>query len=741
MQTDIFLISGMVCAACGQTVEKVVQKLIGVQKAQVNLANNQLLVVYDTDKLTTEAIILAVVQSGYQAKLLNEEDDNHQLQQKQQEELLKSYQQHFIISALLSIPVVYLAMAEMFAWSLPLWVTASYSPLIYTSVQFVLSTLVLISNHAFYTAGIKALIKRHPNMDSLIALGTGGAYLSSIWTTILIFKGQHHLTMSLYYEATVVVLSLVLLGRFLEQKAKGKTSQAVMQLLDLAPKKARLVTDEAEVLVDVATLKVGDVIRVLPGEKIPVDGIVICGQSQVDEAMLTGESQPVLKQAQSKVYAATLNQTGSFEFKATKVGQQTLLAELVRLVEQAQSTKAPLARLADKIAYFFVPGIILLAFLTGLAWLVIGHQSLIFCLKIMLGILVIACPCALGLATPTAIMVGIGQGAKKAILFKNGEALEKLCHVQKVCLDKTGTITQGNFKVVANKTLGGFSKKLALQLAASAEQNSEHPIAQALIKEAKKQSLPLLASDNFEALVGKGISCQIEQKEILIGNQRLLEEFFVDVSDAKELTSQMQSPIYLALNKQLVAIFEISDALKEDSKQAILNLQKLGLEVVMLTGDNRKVAAQIAQQVNITEVYSEVTPKKKAQIIQKLQQRDSVLMVGDGINDALALSQADVGIAIGSGTDIALESAQIILQRNSLTDVVKAVKLSQATVKNIKENLFWAFIYNLLGIPIAMGGLYLFGGPLLNPMIGAGAMSLSSLCVVLNALRLRFKKI
>lgn len=741
MQQATFLIEGMVCAACAQTVQQAVMKLAGIKQANVNLATNQLHIDYDEHILKLSEVTHAVKKSGYHAALLTNANDQVLIAQKQAKQL-KKYWQTFVLSLLFSLPVFYLAMGSMFAWPGIKWLIAKLGWSAFGGVQFSLTTVVIWINRTLLKDGFKALLNRHPNMDSLVLLGTISAYLVSVYLNFFGLTGTkgHHL----YYESVVVILTLVMLGRFLEQKAKGKTSQAVLELLNLAPKKAHLIQADQLVLVEVEQLKVGDVVQVLPGESIPVDGIVVDGQSNVDESMLTGESFPVLKQPQAKVYAATLNQTGSFTLQVTQVGEQTTLGQIVKLIEQAQATKAPLARMADRIAGIFVPVIMGIALITAFSWYFLGQKSWDFALQIFIGILVIACPCALGLATPTAIMVGIGKGAQNGILIKNGEVLEKLSQLQAIVFDKTGTLTQGKPVLSDIITLGALAKNQILQLAASAENHSEHPLAQAFLQAAKAQEITLLPVTNFKAHLGLGLECEIAKQQVLLGNAKWLQANQLVLpchEHIQALLTEAKTVLYLAVDGQVVGLFAVSDPLKEDSADAIKQLQRQGLKVIMLTGDNQKNAQMIAQKAHIDEVYSDVLPEQKVAIIKKLQTKYRVAMVGDGINDAAALMQADVGIALGSGADVALQAAQVILQKNSLQAVGACLKLSQKTVKNIKENLFWAFFYNLLGIPVAMGGLYLFGGPLLNPMFGAAAMSFSSVCVVLNALRLRYLKL
>ena len=582
-------------------------------------------------------------------------------------------------------------------------------------------------------------------MDSLVALGTSAAFIYSLVGTFAVYQGQVEFAMHLYYESAAVILTLITLGKTFEAISKGKTSEAIKELLALAPKKAVVLKDGKEKLVDIAQVAVGDVILVKPGERIPVDGVITEGQSTVDESMLTGESMPVEKRVGDMVIGASINKTGSFQFQATKVGEDTTLSQIVQLVEEAQGTKAPIAKLADQVSAIFVPVVMSLAILAGLAWLIFGHSGLVFALTIMISVLVIACPCALGLATPTAIMVGTGKGAQLGVLFKNGEALETAQEIQTIVLDKTGTITKGQPEVRDIQTFANFTTEEMLYLAASVEKRSEHPLAQAILQAAKEAQITLGQAFDVHTVTGQGIQAKVDEKQVLLGNEKLMQSFDIEIeavqAQVAQLSSQGNTVMYVASQGELIGLIAVSDPVKTSSPQAIQALQKMGLEVVMLTGDNEQTAQAIAKQAGITQVISQVLPDQKSQVIQELQaQGKKVAMVGDGINDAPALAQANVGIAIGTGTDIAIESADIVLMRGDLNGVVSALRLSKATMRNIKENLFWAFAYNVLGIPVAMGLLHLFGGPLLNPMLAGAAMSFSSVSVLLNALRLkRFK--
>jgi Cu+-exporting ATPase len=619
-------------------------------------------------------------------------------------------------------------------------------PVNFVTTQLILVLPVMVLGRAFYIAGFKALWKGHPNMDSLVALGTSAAFFYSIYGTVMVYLGTTHYAMHLYYETAAVILALVTLGKYLESVSKGKTSEAIKKLLDLAPKKARVLRGSGnqaeEVEVGIEEVAAGDILVVRPGEKIPVDGIVTQGRSAIDESMITGESLPIEKQVGDRVIGASINKNGSFQYEATNVGEDSTLAQIIQLVENAQGSKAPIARMADKVSGVFVPIVMVLAVFAGLAWFFLGQETWIFSLTITISVLVIACPCALGLATPTAIMVGAGKGAENGVLIKSGDALETARNVTTIVFDKTGTITEGKPVVTDLLPAGNHTPTELLQLAASVEKGSEHPLGEAIVIEARKQALALQEVDGFEAIPGHGIQGTIAGSPVLLGNQKWLEKqnVVIDglIEQAQQLAHEGKTPMYVAKDGEAIGIIAVADTIKESSRKAIERLHQMGLYVAMITGDNARTAQAIAKQVGIDEVISDVLPEDKAAKVAGLQAKgQKVAMVGDGINDAPALAQADVGIAIGSGTDVAIESADIVLMRSDLMDVPSAIELSRATIKNIKENLFWAFAYNVLGIPVAMGVLHLFGGPLLNPMIAGAAMSFSSVSVLLNALRLK----
>ncbi|MEG0288942.1 MAG: heavy metal translocating P-type ATPase [Carnobacterium sp.] len=739
-----FNIEGMTCASCAQTVEKAVGKLSGVSTVSVNLATEKMQIHYDPATVTASSITQAVADAGYEA--VEEVDSANEADEHQDKKAvyIQSIWKRFWVSALFTVPLLYISMGHMLGAPLPEFLNPAMNPGVFAIAQLILTLPVIFLGKKFFTVGFRALFKGHPNMDSLVALGTSAAFIYSAGATVGVFMGHPDYAMELYYESAAVILTLITLGKYIEALSMGKTSEAIKKLMGLAPKTARVIRNGQEVELAVADVQVGDSIVVKPGEKMPVDGTVTEGTTSVDEAMLTGESMPVEKNKGDNIIGGSINTNGTIQYEATKVGKDTALAQIIKLVEDAQGSKAPIAKLADTISGYFVPIVIGLALLSGLTWFVAG-QSGIFALTIIISVLVIACPCALGLATPTAIMVGTGKGAEHGVLIKSGVALEATHQVQTVVFDKTGTITEGKPKVTDIITTNEFRKDDLLLLAASAEKGSEHPLGEAIVNAAEEQKMTLLKTHDFSAVPGHGIEGTINDQFVLLGNKKLMEErsislgTLITVSD--ELAGQGKTPMYVAVDGQLAGIIAVADTIKENSRMAIEKLHRMGLEVAMITGDNTRTADAIAKQVGIDRVLSEVLPEEKANEVKKLQaEGKKVAMVGDGINDAPALAQADIGIAIGSGTDVAIESADIVLMRSDLMDVPTAIELSKATIKNIKENLFWAFAYNTLGIPVAMGILFLFGGPLLNPMLAGAAMSFSSISVLLNALRLkRFK--
>ena len=742
MANQVLDIRGMTCATCAQRIEKVVGKLPGIDRASVNLATEKLFVEYDANSQTINGIKEAVSKIGFEAiEIINIVDTDRERKQKD----IKTLWTKFIVSAVFAIPLLYIAMAPMIIWADPPFphsIDPMIYPLRYAIIQIVLVIPIIAVGYKFYTVGFKSLIQRSPNMDSLIAVGTTAAVVYSLYNASLIFGGDAHAAHSLYFETAGVIITLILLGKSLEAMSKGRTSEAIKKLMGLAPKTATIIQDETEKEIPIEEVKVGDIIVVKPGEKIPVDGTVISGNTAIDESMLTGESMPIDKQAGDAVYAASINTTGSIRFRAEKIGADTALAQIIKLVEDAQGSKAPIAALADIVAGYFVPIVCLIAIVCGLLWYFLDGHNLEFALTIFISILVIACPCALGLATPTAIMVGTGKGAENGILFKSGEALETAHKIDTIIFDKTGTITEGKPTVTDILTSGEFDQNSLLQLTASAEKNSEHPLGQAIVNDAEDKEIELLPVDSFNSITGLGIETKILEKTVLVGNQKLMDERNVALSAflsaAGDLANEGKTPMYIAIDGILAGIIAVADVVKPSSRSAIEKLHEMGIKVTMITGDNTLTAEAIAKQVGIDRVLSEVMPGDKSNEVKKLQSEGyKVAMVGDGINDAPALVQADIGIAIGSGTDVAMESADIVLMRSDLHEVSTAIDLSRSTIRTIKQNLVWAFAYNIVGIPIAAGLLYIFGGPLLNPMFAAAAMCFSSVSVLTNALRLK----
>lgn len=740
-----FDIEGMSCASCSSAVEKAVSKMDGVKEVSVNLATESMTFLFNPAVTSKEDIINVVSDAGYSAIDREVEKVSTDTKEDNKEKHIKVMWKRFISSTIFTVPLLYISMGHMVGLPLPTVIDPMHSPVAFALTQLVLTIPVIAIGWPFFTVGFKALVKRHPNMDSLVALGTSAATLYSIYGTIQVILGDSSFAMNLYYESAATILTLITLGKYFEAVSKGKTSEAIKTLINLAPKTASVIRDDVEVSIPVEKVVLGDVLIVRPGEKIPVDGDVISGNSAVDESMITGESIPVEKRVGDKVVSASLNKTGSFKFRATKVGQDTTLSQIIKLVEEAQGSKAPIAQLADKVSGVFVPIVIVLAIVSGLLWYFLGQESWIFALTITISVLVIACPCALGLATPTAIMVGTGKGAENGILIKSGEALETAHQLDTIVFDKTGTITEGKPVVTDVLVFDELRETDILQLTASAEVHSEHPLGQAIVEKAKEMAIDLLSISDFVAIPGQGITVSVDSISYYIGNKRLMTEQKINLDDKKEAVNRLaqegKTPMYVATKQKVVGIIAVADPIKPSSIKAITTLKKLGKQVVMLTGDNELTAKAIASQVGIDTVVSEVLPEDKANQVARLQkQGKKVGMVGDGINDAPALAQADIGLAIGNGTDVAIESADVVLMNDDLKSVATAIELSDATMRNIKENLFWAFGYNILGIPVAMGVLHLFGGPLLNPMIAGAAMSFSSVSVLLNALRLkRFK--
>ena len=737
-----YIIEGMSCASCAMTIENAVSKIPGVDKASVNLAT-EIMTVEATDNVTPEDIAKVVDGVGYSARPRGKSVEEELEEKNEKKEAhLREMKRNLTISAIFAVPLLFIAMADMVGIPMPAFLSPMQSPVSYALIQLALVLPIIWLGRRFFVDGFKALSKGHPNMDSLVALGTSAAFLYSLYGTYHVLEGHAHFAMNLYYESAGVILTLITLGKYFEDVSKGKTSMAIQTLVGLAPKMATVLRDGQEVEVPVEEVQVGDLIRVKPGEKVPVDGVVTEGNSTVDESMLTGESIPVSKSVGDEVIGASLNKTGSFILKATKIGKDTALSQIIQLVEQAQGSKAPIAKLADKVSGVFVPIVIVLALVSGLAWYFLGQESWVFALTITISVLVIACPCALGLATPTAIMVGTGKGAENGILLKSGEALEEANHVNMVVFDKTGTITNGTPVVTDVVTADSTDADALIRLAASLEVASEHPLGEAIVAKAKEQGAAFDEVTNFEAIPGFGIKGHVGETLVFLGNEKWMREnglANVEMNDkANHFAEQGKTPLYIGYNDAVQGLIVVADTVKESSARAIQTLHEMGIQVAMMTGDHERTAQAIAAEVGIDRVFSEVLPQDKANYVSKLQEEGYIVaMVGDGINDAPALAQAQVGIAIGTGTDVAIESADAVLMKSDLMDVPAMLKLSRATIRNIKENLFWAFAYNIIGIPFAMGVLHLFGGPLLNPMIAGAAMSFSSVSVVLNALRLK----
>jgi len=731
-------IKGMTCASCVSRVEKALLALEGVESAAVNLATEKARIVYASQLTNLARIKTAVIEAGYDVVDVTIESAADEDERKERE--LLQQRNDLILALVFAVPLVAIAMAEMVGFSLPKIVSPIHNPENFALTQLLLILPIVFAGFHFYTSGFRALLHRNPNMDSLIAVGTSAAIGYSAWNTLAVLQGDSQAAMFLYFETAGMIIALVKVGKYLESVSKGKTSGAVKKLIGLQPKTATVKRNGEYVQIAAEEVVVGDLLLAKPGEKIAVDGVVVEGRTAVNESMLTGESLPVDKAVGDPVTGASVNQNGTIVYRADRIGKDTALAHIIELVEEAQGNKAPIARLADVIAGYFVPVVMVIAVVCGLAWFVAG-MPVAFALKIFISVLVIACPCALGLATPTAIMVGTGRGAALGVLIKGGEPLEIAGRIRNIVFDKTGTITEGKPKTTDIIPIDSSNENDLLQLAASAEMGSEHALGAAIVEEAKNRNLKFIEGRDFQAIPGLGIKVTLNGKQVALGNLKLMKDLEVlseDLPQAQKLSSEGKTPMYIAADGTIAGIIAVADTVKSDSAAAISRLHDMGIKTIMLTGDNPQAAEAIARQVGINEVIAEVLPGDKAEQIQKLQiSGEKTAMVGDGINDAPALACADLGIAIGSGTDVALESAQVILMQNSLSGVVTAIELSKATLRNIKQNLFWAFAYNSAGIPVAAGLLYIFGGPTLNPMFAAAAMAMSSVSVVTNALRLR----
>ncbi len=729
-----YKISGMTCAACAARIERFVKKLDGVSDASVNFAAESLTV--DSEKVSAKEVEAAVVKAGYAFA-----DKNAKAKMPHDKVMLI----RLVLSMLFAVPLLTVSMGHMIGMPLPDLIEPHHNPMNFALAQLLLTVPVIVIGWKFFWDGSRNLFRLSPNMDSLIALGSTAALVYGFYAMYKIAQGETEYAMHLYFESCATILTLITLGKYLEARSKGKTDESVKKLMNLAPKTAFVMRGDKELEVALSQVKVGDIVVSRSGESIAVDGEIVEGSAVVDESMLTGESVPIEKKVGDKVVGATLNKNGYFKYRSEKVGEDTALSRIIKFVEEAQGSKAPIARLADVISAYFVPAVLALAVIASLGWLIAGESGE-FCVTILISVLVIACPCALGLATPTAIMVGTGKGAENGILIKGGQPLEQACKITTVVFDKTGTLTEGKPSLTDILPNGADKDELA-RLAASAEAASGHPLSEAVVQYAVKNKLELSSAENYANLEGKGISAEVDGKKLLVGNRRLMDEASVAVPDefterAERLADLGKTPMYCAADGKFIGLIAAADTIKKESLEAIAELHRMGIKTLMLTGDNARTARAVAGELNIDSFIAEVLPEEKAEHIKKLQQEGEVTaMAGDGINDAVALTQADVGIAVGQGTDVAIECADIVLIKDDLRDVCKAIRLSKATIRNIKQNLFWAFGYNTLGIPVAMGVLHIFGGPLLNPMIAAAAMSLSSVSVVSNALRLKTVKI
>lgn len=760
MKKEKFDVTGMTCSACSARVEKTVAGMEGTCDVSVNLLKNSMVVSYDENAVSEADIIGAVVKAGYGASVAGSaksgtgDSSTSSGAADAALEEVKQMKRRLIISIIFTLPIFYISMGHMMGWPLPDFLLGDENAVVFVFTQFILMLPVVFVNFKFYRIGFKTLIQRAPNMDSLIAIGSGASIAYGIYAIykIAFAIGQgdmgtvHHFAMDVYFESAAMILTLITLGKYFEARAKGKTSEAITKLMDLAPKTATVIRDGKEEVVEASDVVKGDIVVVKAGESIPVDGVVTEGHGSVDESAITGESIPVDKEAGDRVIGATVNMSGYFLMEAEKIGDETALAQIVRLVDEATSSKAPIANTADKVSGIFVPAVIAIAIVTFIIWMIMG-MGFEFSLSMGISVLVISCPCALGLATPTAIMVGTGKGATNGILVKSAEALETAHSIDAVVLDKTGTVTEGRPEVTDVVAAEGIKEKEILKIAYSMEKLSEHPLADAIVRYAENHGTSQGEVTAFEQIPGRGLKCRVDGEICLGGNRSLMEEELSVEQDAdliekgKEYADQGKTPMYFAAGGRVIGMIAVADVIKQTSAEAVRELKAMGIDVYMLTGDNEKTAKAIASQVGIDKVIAQVLPEDKESHVRRLEEEGKkVAMVGDGINDAPALARADVGIAIGAGTDVAMESADIVLMKNDLLDVSTAVQLSRKVIRNIKENLFWAFIYNIIGIPVAAGVFYLAFGLKLSPMIGAAAMSMSSVCVVSNALRLRFFK-
>jgi len=734
MKKIILKISGMDCVSCAAVIENTLKKEKGIKSVNVNFATEKAYLEFDSDEISIAGIKKIIGSLGYKGE--EESSDHHKAEE------IEALKKRFVLAFVFGSPIIYIVMGGLIGLPMPV-IFENYG----IQIQFVLATAVILSCFNIWVMGLKSLLRFAPNMDALIFIGTATAYFYSLIVSVFFWLNPLKMPFSLYYESAVFILIFISLGKYLEAVTKGKTSEAIKKLIGLQPKEATIIRDNQEIQIPISEVKIGDIIKVLPGEKIPVDGVVIDGYSGVDEKAITGESIPVEKKKDDEVIGATINKTGVLKFKATRVGKDTMLAQIIKIVEEAMGSKAPIQLLADKVSFYFVPTVIGIAFLALIVWLALG-QPFTFALTVFVAVLIIACPCALGLATPTAVMMGTGLAAKNGILIKSGKALEVARKINMVIFDKTGTLTKGEPTVtdvvkIKNETNEG----MVLKLAASIEKNSEHPLAQAVVNKAKEENAGLEEIENFQAVPGKGVQAFFQNKKILLGTRKLMIDNQISPAVLEEkiigLENQGKTVMILSFGDEIIGLIAVADTLKEYSKEAVKMLHRMGKKVAIITGDNERVGQAIAKEVNIDRVLAEVLPQEKSEEIKKLQQEGNVVaMIGDGINDAPALAQADLGIALGSGTDVAMETGEIVLIKDDLRDVITAIDLSNYTLNKIKQNLFWAFFYNIVGIPIAAGILYPFTGWLLNPTIAAAAMAFSSVSVVSNSLlmkKYRFK--
>ncbi len=741
-------VGGMHCAACSSRIERVVGKMDGVREASVNLASERAQIFFDPAVVSRRDIRKAIHGAGFTTEVSDGAGARYQQQRKEAEQRLAVQKRELIPAFAFALPLLVISMGHMWGMPLPGFIDPAHNPLGFALTQLCLTLPVVWAGRGFYLRGIPAFLRRSPSMDSLVAMGTGAAFVYSFWNTVEIVMGMqaHARAMDLYYESAAVLIAMISLGKYFEARSRLRTTDAIGALLRLAPETAILLRDGEQQEIAAQEVEPGDMLLIRPGARIPVDGVVVSGRSHVDESMLTGEPVPVSKDEGDALAGGTLNTNGSLTMRAERVGEDTMLARIVRLVQDAQGSKAPIAGLADRISFYFVPAVMSVALLAAIAWGVLGHADFSFCLRIFVAVMVIACPCAMGLATPVSIMVGTGRGAQLGVLVKSGRALQEAGSVDTIVFDKTGTLTHGSPELQEITAFDPFDEAQALRIAACAESESEHPLASALVRGAADRGLESGAVESLEAVPGRGLRAKVDGRAVLLGNREFMEESGIDgdwlapsVEAADAYSAQGMTALFMAVDGRMAAVFAIADQLRSEAPAVVRDLQAMGAEVVMLTGDNEVTAQSVAKQAGIVTVVAQVLPDRKAGEVQRLQDDGHIVaMVGDGINDAPALARADLGMAMGSGIDVAVESGDVVLMKGELDAVLTALRLSRATMRNIRQNLFWAFAFNVIGIPIAAGLLHVFGGPTLNPMIAGTAMALSSVTVVSNALRLRF---